>query len=89
MRNLYKCKQVACSAVVAVVCFVYPLFFIRHFVVVCLRLIIILMLLPYFCLFVNHVNKPIIVVFGAFVLIVLRTPFPYLTDAYICFPLWI
>ena len=36
-RNLYKCKQVACSVVVACL-LVYPLFFILHFVVACLLL---------------------------------------------------
>ena len=67
-RNLYKCKQVACSVVV--VCCVYPLFF---YTALCCCLftsltpfVFILMLLLYFGLFVDHVTKPIILVFEAF-----------------------
>ena len=65
--NFRKCKQVAYSVVVACL-FVYPLllyctllllvyFFIHFFI---------LMLLLYFCLFVGHLNKYIIFVFGTF-----------------------
>ena len=51
-RNLYKCKQVAYSVVVA-----YLL----------LYLLFILMCLLYFCILINYVNLPIIFVFGAFI----------------------
>ena len=50
LREIYKCKQIACSVVVA--CFVNPLLFILP-----------LLLLVYFF---DHVNKPIIFVFGTF-----------------------
>ena len=67
-KHLYKCKQVACSVIVACL-FVSPFFVVLQFVVACLllNLFFILMLLPYFCLFVDHVNKSIIFAFGAFV----------------------
>ena len=82
-RNLYKCKQVACSIVV-ICLFAYPLFlyctlllpiyffiplFYCNVVVPCslLYYFFILMVLLDFCLFVDHVNKPIIFVFEAFV----------------------
>ena len=64
-RNLYKCKQVACRVVLV---WFYP-FFILQFVVECLLLnlpFFILILLLYFCLFINHGNKSISFVFGAF-----------------------
>ena len=57
-RNPYKCKQIACSFIVA--CFVYMLFFILH-----LLLFVYFFILFYFCLFIDHVNKPIILVFAA------------------------
>ena len=50
--------------------YVFIHYFILHFVVGCLLLnlsFFILMLLLYFCLFINHVSKFIIFVFGAFV----------------------
>ena len=82
LRNLYKCKQVACSVVVACL-LVYPLFYTElcccmfsfespFFILMLLLLvyffipIFILMLLLYFCLYVDNLNKPIIFVFGAF-----------------------
>ena len=83
-RNLYNCKQVACSIVVTsfvlfrhflyrtsllLVYFLIPLFY-TDVVVVCLllyALFISIMLLLYFCLFVDHVKKPIIFSFGTFV----------------------
>ena len=74
-RNLYKCKQA--DGIVVIACF-YP-FFILHFVVGCLlfnsHLFLFPLILLYFCLFINYVNKPIIFGFGAFVYY-LRTPFP-------------
>ena len=58
--NFYKCKQVVCSIVVACL---------LDYFHACLLLyaFLILMLLVYFCLFVDHVNKPVIFVSGAFV----------------------
>ena len=81
LRNLYKCKQVACSVCCCLLICLFAVFKL-HFVVACLilnpffyidvfvagLLFFILMLLPYFCIFVDHVNKPIIFCFfGAFV----------------------
>ena len=64
--NLYKCKQVACTLLVYV--------FIHLFVVGCLlfNFPFLLLLLLYFRLFINHVNKNF---FWSIILIVLRTPF--------------
>ena len=62
LRNLYKCKQVACSVVVA--CCDCPLFFILVLLLLVYFFItlFIQMLLLYFDLFVDYVNKPIIFV---------------------------
>ena len=80
LHNLYKCKQVGCSVVVA--CFIYQLFFILHCVVACLLLnprmllLLVYFFIPFFytdvvaifCLFVDHVNKFFhYFCFGAFV----------------------
>ena len=65
-RNLCKCKQVARSVIVLACLFVYPLFY----TALCCCLFtsfFILLLLVYFCLFVDHVNRPTIFVFDAFV----------------------
>ena len=78
--NLYKCKQVACS--VAVSCFYsFTNFFILHFFAACLLLnlpffytdvlVTRLLLYPpflywYICLFVDDVNKSLLVCFRSF-----------------------
>ena len=76
-RNLYNCKQVAScvfclhlSRVVVACLFVYPLFYTAIYCCLFSSLspyFLILTLLLYFCVFIKHVNKPIIIVFGAFV----------------------
>ena len=67
-RNLYKCKQAA--GIIVIACF-YPVFLYCTFLLVVYFLtsfyFFILILLLYFCLLINHVNKPIIFVFRAFV----------------------
>ena len=66
-RNIFQRKQVACSVVVVSFLLVYPLLFILHFVVAYLLLnsLFKLMLLIYFCLFIDQVNKSIVFVIGA------------------------
>ena len=59
-RILYKCKQVACSVVIACL-LVYTLF---YYLLLNKSAFFILTELLYFCVFVDHVIKPI---FGVFV----------------------
>ena len=78
-RNIYKCKQAlknCCCYLFAIFFYIglCYLFFISFYTALCCCLFIslflyffILTLLLYFCLLVNHINKQIIFVFGAFV----------------------
>ena len=69
-----------CSVVVACL-LVYPIFLYTDVVVDCFLLysFFILMLLLYFCLFIDHVNKPIMFVFGAFLCHFNNTIFIFVT----------
>ena len=64
LRNLYKCKQVACNVVVAYL-FVYPPFLYGTLFLPVYFFIPFIYLL-YFCLLVDHVNKSIVFDFGTF-----------------------
>ena len=98
LRNLYKCKQVACSVTVACL-LVYPLFlyctllllvyfFIPFFkqrllLFVCFFIAFFKLMLLYFSLFVDHVNKPIIFDFGVFVYHFKNTISIFVTISYV------
>ena len=78
LRNLYKCKQVV---YIIVVCGHLVYVCLYRFVAAALLLYLLfkLMLLLYFCVFVDHVNKPIIFVFVGFVYNFMNTIFISLT----------
>ena len=75
-RNLYKCKQVAWSVAAACLSAIF-------YTTLCCWLFTslspfyILMLLLYLCLFIDHVNKPIIILVFAAYVDYLRKPFPF------------
>ena len=83
-RNFYICKQVTCSDVVSCL-LVYPLFLYCTLLLPVYFFIpfFIPLLLLYFCLFSDHVNKPIIFVFGAFVYNFKKTISSFVTILYI------
>ena len=90
-RNLYKCKQIVCcnffilfTLSVQCCCCMFTclsLFLYTDVVVDCLLLypFFILMLLLYFCLFIDHVNKLIMFVFGTFLCHFNNTIFIFVT----------